>query len=36
MVVGLWDRDESTFRALAAEWLEANRTAAPAAPVFVA
>jgi len=34
--VGLWDRDESTFRALVAEWLEANPTAAPTAPVFVA
>ncbi len=32
-IVGLWDRDESEFRALAAEWLEANRTDAPAAPV---
>jgi hypothetical protein len=34
--VGLWDRDESEFRALAAEWLEANPTAAPAAPVCAA
>jgi hypothetical protein len=28
-VVKAWDSDERTFRALAAEWLELNRAAAP-------
>jgi hypothetical protein len=32
-VVTAWDHDEATFRALAAEWLEANRV--PAAPTPV-
>ncbi len=32
-VVRAWDHDESTFRALAAEWLELNRTAVPPGPV---
>jgi hypothetical protein len=35
-VVRAWDRDERTFRALAAEWLELNRTAAPAGAVVSA
>ena len=35
-VVKTWDHDEETFRALAAEWLELNRTAIPTAPVVAA
>ena len=30
-VVRTWDHDEGAFRALAAEWLELNRTAAATA-----
>jgi len=32
-VVGLWDHEERRFRALAAEWLELNRAAAPTGAV---
>ncbi|MGH2659767.1 MAG: hypothetical protein ACRDHS_08915 [Actinomycetota bacterium] len=32
-VVRAWDHEEGTFRALAAEWLELNRAAAPTGPV---
>jgi hypothetical protein len=32
-VVRAWDQDEGMFRALAAEWLELNRTAVPTGPV---
>ncbi len=32
-VVRAWDRDERTFRALAAEWLELNRAPAPTGAV---
>ncbi len=35
-VVRLWDHDEQSFRALAAEWLELNRTAVPTAPAATA
>lgn len=31
-LVRLWDHDDQSFRALAAEWLELNRAAAPTAP----
>ena len=31
-VVRSWDHDEGRFRALAAEWLELNRAAAPTTP----
>lgn len=32
-VVRLWDDEEESFRALAAEWLELNRAAVPTGPV---
>ena len=32
-VVRAWDHEEADFRALAAEWLELNRTAASTSPV---
>jgi hypothetical protein len=32
-VVRAWDHDEGAFRALAAEWLEQNRAAAPTQPM---
>lgn len=32
-VVKVWDHEEATFRALAAEWLELNRAAVPTRPV---
>ena len=32
-VVGLWDHEERRFRALATEWLELNRAAAPTGAV---
>lgn len=35
-VVKAWDHDEGTFRALAAEWLELNRVAAPTGAVVSA
>ena len=35
-VVRLWDDDEQSFRALAAEWLELSRAAAPTAPAATA
>ena len=35
-VVRTWDHDEGAFRALAAEWLELNRTAAATAPAATA
>jgi hypothetical protein len=31
-VVRLWDHDEQSFRALAAEWLELSRATVPTAP----
>ncbi len=35
-VARLWDDDEQSFRALAAEWLELSRTAVPIAPAGTA
>ncbi len=35
-VIRLWDHDEQSFRALAAEWLELNRAAVPTAPAATA
>jgi len=32
-IVRAWDHEEEEFRALAAEWLELNRTAVPTGPV---
>src|SRR5712691_7698539 len=32
-IVRAWDHEEGAFRALAAEWLELNRTAVPTGPV---
>ena len=32
-IVRAWDHEEEEFRALAAEWLELNRTAVPTSPV---